>query len=107
MEKDPLKSFRIYVATLGSRTTHKENVELLLIKNIKYCHNVKTDMIFWPYRPALIFSYIHFTFPQSSKCFLSNGINNMHILDSGPELQAGRCGYVILDKIEKSCRSFS
>ena len=29
-------------------------------------------------------------------CFLSNSINNMHILASGSELQAVRFGYVIL-----------
>ena len=45
---------------------------------------------------CVIFSYIHFTFPQTSKCFLSNGTNNMHILASGPELQAVRFEYVIL-----------
>jgi hypothetical protein len=45
---------------------------------------------------CVTFSYIPFTFPQTSKCFLSNGINNMHILASGPELQAVRFGYVIL-----------
>ena len=40
--------------------------------------------------------HIHFTFPQTSKCFLSNGINNMHILVSGSDLQAVRFGYVII-----------
>ena len=45
---------------------------------------------------CVIFSYINFPFPQTSKCFLSNGINNMHIFASGPELQAVRFGYVIL-----------
>jgi hypothetical protein len=47
---------------------------------------------------CVIFSYIPFTFPQTSKCFLSNGTKKMHILASGPELQAVRFGYVILDK---------
>jgi hypothetical protein len=41
---------------------------------------------------------LHFTFRQISKCFLSNGIKNMHILASGPELQADIFGYVILGK---------
>ena len=50
---------------------------------------------------CVILSYIHFTFPQTSKCFLSNGIKNMHILASGPELQAVRFGYVILGKKKK------
>ena len=45
---------------------------------------------------CVIFSYVPFTFPQTAKCFLSNGTNNMHILASGPELQAVRFGYVIL-----------
>ena len=44
---------------------------------------------------CVIFSYIQFTFPQTSKCFLSNGTKNIHILASGPELQAVRFGYVI------------
>ena len=44
---------------------------------------------------CVIFSYIPFTFPQTSKCFLSNGTKNMHILASGPELQAVRFEYVI------------
>uniref|UniRef100_A0A4W5LGJ4 Somatolactin alpha n=1 Tax=Hucho hucho TaxID=62062 RepID=A0A4W5LGJ4_9TELE len=39
----------------------------------------------------VIFSYIPFTFPQTSKCFLSNGTKNMHILASGPELQVDKC----------------
>ena len=43
-----------------------------------------------------MFSYIPFTFPQSSKCFLSNGVKNMNILASGPELQTVRFRYVIL-----------
>uniref|UniRef100_A0A4W5P2B6 VWFA domain-containing protein n=1 Tax=Hucho hucho TaxID=62062 RepID=A0A4W5P2B6_9TELE len=47
---------------------------------------------------CVIFSYINFTFPQTSKCFLSNGIKNMHILASGPKLQAVRFGYVILSE---------
>jgi hypothetical protein len=33
-----------------------------------------------------------------SKWFLSNGINNMHILASGPEQQAITFGYVIVDE---------
>jgi hypothetical protein len=41
-------------------------------------------------------SYIPFTFPQHSKCFLSNGTKNMHSLASGPELQAVRFQYAIL-----------
>jgi hypothetical protein len=36
-----------------------------------------------------IFSYIPFTFSQMSKCFLSNGTKNMHILASGAELDLG------------------
>ena len=34
-------------------------------------------------------------FHKLQKCFLSNGTKNMHILASGPELQAVRFGYVI------------
>jgi hypothetical protein len=45
------------------------------------------------YSPTLI-SHFH----KLEKCFLSNGINNMHILASGPELQAIRFGYVISGK---------
>ena len=45
---------------------------------------------------CVIFYYIPFRFPQTSKCFLSNGTKNMNILASGPELQAVRFGYVIL-----------
>jgi hypothetical protein len=41
---------------------------------------------------------LNFTFPHTSKCFLSNGIRNMHILASCLELQALRFGYVILSK---------
>ena len=47
-------------------------------------------------RSNVLFPYINFTFPQSSTCFLSNGIKNIHILASGPELQAVRFGYIIL-----------
>ena len=51
---------------------------------------------------CVLFSYINFTFPQTSKCFLSNGIKNMHILASGPELQTVIFGYVILgEKFKK------
>ena len=51
---------------------------------------------------------LHFSFPQTSMCFLSNGIKNMHILASGPELQAVRFGYVILDPLSLYCSlSFS
>jgi hypothetical protein len=48
---------------------------------------------------CVIFSYIQFIFPQTSKCFLSNGTKNMHILASGPEIQAVRFGYVISGEI--------
>ena len=48
---------------------------------------------------CVIFSYIPFTFPQTSKCFLSNGTKNMHILASGPELPAVRFEFVILGGI--------
>jgi hypothetical protein len=51
-----------------------------------------------------MFSYIQFTFPQTSKFFLSNGTKNMHILASGPELQAVRFGYVILGENWKEKR---
>ena len=44
---------------------------------------------------CVLFSYIQFTFPQTSKWFLSNCTNNMRILAPGPELQAIRLGYVI------------
>uniref|UniRef100_A0A4W5PX58 Cyclic nucleotide gated channel subunit alpha 2 n=1 Tax=Hucho hucho TaxID=62062 RepID=A0A4W5PX58_9TELE len=37
---------------------------------------------------CVIFSYIIITLLQTSKCFLSNGTNYMHILASGPEQQA-------------------
>jgi hypothetical protein len=47
---------------------------------------------------CVIFSYIPFTFPQTSKCFLSNGTKNMHILASESELHTVRFGYVILGK---------
>jgi hypothetical protein len=47
---------------------------------------------------CVIFFEIPFTFPQFSKCFLSNGTNSMHILYSGLDLQAVRFGYVILGK---------
>ena len=45
---------------------------------------------------SVVFSYIPFAFPQTTKCLLSNGTKTMHILASGPELQAVRFGYVIL-----------
>jgi hypothetical protein len=45
---------------------------------------------------CVIFSYVQFTFPQTSKYFLSNGTNKIHGLASGPELQAVRFGYFIL-----------
>jgi hypothetical protein len=44
----------------------------------------------------VMFSYIPFTFPHTSKCFLSNGTKNVPILASGPKLQAVRFWYVIL-----------
>ena len=44
--------------------------------------------------PDLLY-YIPYTFPQTSKCFHSNGTKNMHILALGPELQAVRFRYVI------------
>ena len=49
----------------------------------------------------LLFSYIQFTFTQTSECFLSNGIKNMHILGSVPELQAVRFGYGFRQKWKK------
>jgi nucleoside recognition membrane protein YjiH len=42
---------------------------------------------------CVIFSYIPFTCPLTSTCFLSK---NMRILASCPELQAVRFGFVIL-----------
>ena len=48
------------------------------------------------YSPTLFF-----TFLETSKCFLSNGTNYMHILASGPELQAVYFGLVIQAEIEK------
>jgi hypothetical protein len=44
---------------------------------------------------CVIFSYIILTFLQTSRCFLSNGTNYMHILASGPEQQAVYFGHVI------------
>jgi hypothetical protein len=56
---------------------------------------------------CVIFSYILFTFPQTSKCFLWNGTNKMHILASGPELLAVRFGYVIFgEKKGRILKSF-
>jgi hypothetical protein len=56
---------------------------------------------------CVIFSYMNFTFPQTSTCFLSNGIKNMLILASGPDLQAVRFWYDILgEKVLKSDRGF-
>ena len=49
----------------------------------------KTNLrIFFYQIYCVILAYIQFTVPQTSKCFLSNGSKNMHILASGPELQA-------------------
>jgi hypothetical protein len=55
----------------------------------------KTHVFFFvlSYTRRVLFYYINLTFPQTSKCFLSNVIKNMHILASGPELQAVRFGY--------------
>ena len=50
---------------------------------------------------CVIFSYIQFTFPQHSECFLSNDTKNMHILASEPELQAVRLGYVFRRKLRR------
>ena len=50
---------------------------------------------------CVIFFYIQFTFPQTSKCFFSNGIKNMHILASGLELQAVRFGCHFRRKLKK------
>ena len=55
-------------------------------KNNKIMHVFFLGIIFYQIS-CIILSYIHFTFPQTSKCVLSNGIKNMHILASGPELQ--------------------
>ena len=49
---------------------------------------------------CVLFSYIIFTFTQTSECFLSNEIKNMHILGSQPELQAVRFGYVFRRKLK-------
>ena len=52
--------------------------------------------VFSSTRSIVLYSpYIQFTFPQTPKCLLSNGTNNMYIFASGPELQAVRFGYVI------------
>ena len=56
---------------------------------------------------CVIFSYITLTFQQTSKWFLSNGTKNMHILFSGPELQAVRFGHVILgENLKKAGNPF-
>ena len=58
--------------------------------------NTKEWLFFSLYNPLPDqLCYIPFTLLQTSKCFLSNGTNNMHLLASGPELQAVRFGYVI------------
>ena len=61
----------------------------------------KDDCIIFYQIYCVLFSYISFTFPQNTKCFFSNGTNNMHILASGPELQAFRFGYVFRWKLRK------
>ena len=59
----------------------------------------------------MLFSYIILTFLQTSKCFLSNGTNSMHILASGPEQQAVYSGHVIQtgsgEKRDLALRSFN
>ena len=79
--------------------------------SLKLCtYTAKFQFVFFVFSftrsECVIFSYIHFTFPQTSKCFLSNGIKNMHILASGPELQAVRFGHVIFgESFKKEVRS--
>ena len=51
---------------------------------------------FFVFSSILLYSPTFNSHFQTSKCFLSNGIKNMHILASGPELRTVRFGYVIL-----------
>ena len=51
--------------------------------------------IFFYHIYCVTVSYIILTFIQTSKCFPSNGTNDMHILASGPEQQAVYFGHVI------------
>jgi hypothetical protein len=64
-------------------------------------NNIPTNVVFvLSFTRSIVLNYpTPFTFPQTSKCFLSNGNKNMHTLASGPDLQAVRFGYVILGKI--------
>jgi hypothetical protein len=57
-------------------------------------------------RPFVLYSPT-FTFPQTSKCFLSNGANNPHILASGPELKAVRFSYSNLHFRQKNNKKWA
>ena len=50
----------------------------------KYKRTVVFFIVLSSNRSIVLFSYIPFTFPQTLKCFLSNGITNMHTIASGP-----------------------
>ena len=75
---------------------------LLYFKDDGTKKNTKENLIFsLYYLYSVIFSYIPFTFTQTSECFLSNETKNMHILGSRPELQAVRFGYVFRRNFKK------
>jgi hypothetical protein len=80
-------------------TTRVMDLTVTFLLHFKDCGKKNTGWcflcIFFYQIYYVIFSYIQFTFPQTSKCFLSNGTKNMHILASGPDLWAVRFGYVI------------
>ena len=52
-------------------------------------------LVFSSTRSIVLYSPTFNSHFHKSKCFLSNGTKNMHILASGPELQAVRFRYVI------------
>ena len=75
----------------------KDDDTKIKIKNVCFFSLYYLNLIY-----CVIFSYIQFTFTQTSECFLSNETKNMHILGSVPELQAVRFGYVFRRKLKKS-----
>ena len=87
-----------HVDTIGITTRVMARTMTFLL-HFKDCGRRKTFVfflcIFFHQIYCVIFSCIQFTFPQTSKCFLSNGAKNMHILASGLELHAVRFVYVI------------
>ena len=83
-------SFRL-LTHCGSHRNYIQGANFHYDLSLAFLRGRSFSKKFWlvfSYHIYCVIFYIILTFLQTSKCFLSNGTNYIHILASGPELQA-------------------